>query len=109
MQVVNEIIVLYHDHALFHDHKSFGGHAYSRDGVSWSFSSAPPYGNVVNFSDGSSVPMQRRERPHLIFDRASGYITHLVTAVQPPPSAAKAPPPGFQNDYTWTSVQPVVV
>lgn len=25
-------------HALFHDHTSFGGHAYSRDAVSWTFS-----------------------------------------------------------------------
>lgn len=94
-------------HALFHDHASFGGHAFSRDGVSWTFSSTPPYGNLVNFTDGSSVAMQRRERPHLIFDER-GLITHLSTGVQPPPTARKAPPPGFNGDYTYTLLQPVV-
>jgi hypothetical protein len=94
-------------HALFHDHRSFGGHAYSRDGVAWTFSSTPPYGNVVNFTDGTSVAMQRRERPHLVFDE-NGLITHLSTGVQPPPTARKAPPPGCQNDFTYTLVQPVV-
>ena len=97
-------------HALFHDHKSFGGHAFSRDGVTWTFSPIPPYGGVVNFSDGTSVAMQRRERPHLVFDQR-GYITHLSTGVQPPPTATKAPPTtaAFQNDYTYTLLQPVSV
>ena len=96
-------------HALFHDHKSFGGHAYSRDAVSWTFSSVVPYGNVVNFTDGSTVSMQRRERPHLVFDRDTGYISHLSTGVQPPPTNNKAPPSSatFQNDYTYTLIQPV--
>jgi len=95
-------------HALYHDHKSYGGHAYSRDGVSWTFSDTPPYGNVVNFTDGSSVALQRRERPHLVFDR-EGYISHLSTGVQPPPTAEKSPPTSgrFQNDYTYTLIQPV--
>ena len=52
--------------------------------------------------------MQRRERPHLIFDSA-GMITHLVNGVQPPPTAGKSPPTTakFQNDYVYTLVQPV--
>ena len=96
-------------HALFHDHASYGGHAYSRDGVSWNFSSTSPFSNIVNFTDGSSVALQRRERPHLIFDRQTGYITHLSTGCQPPPTQKKYPPAGrFQNDYTYTLIQPVL-
>ena len=95
-------------HALFHDHKSFGGHAYSRDGVSWTYSAVAPFSNNVSFVDGSIVSMQRRERPHLIFD-TRGYISHLINGVQPPPTAQKAPPAGAQNDYVYTSVQPVRV
>ena len=51
---------------------------------------------------------QRRERPHLILDAASGHITHLINGVQPPPTAEKAPPSSaFQNDYTYTLIQPI--
>ena len=55
-------------HALFHDHTSFGGHAFSRDGASWTFSDVTPFGNNVTYADGGSVALQRRERPHLVFD-----------------------------------------
>lgn len=44
-------------HALFHDHKSFGGHAFSLDGIAWTYSSVIPFGNVVNFTDATSVVM----------------------------------------------------
>ena len=57
-------------------------------------------------SPGSVVMLQRRERPHLLFD-ARGYITHLTNGVQPPPTATHAPPAGYMNDYTYTLVQPV--
>ena len=95
-------------HALFHDHESFGGHAFSSDGASWTFSGVPPYSNVLAYGDGGgSVALQRRERPHLAFD-SRGFILALSTSAQPPPTAAKSPPAGFQNDYSFTSVQPVV-
>jgi hypothetical protein len=94
-------------HALFHDHTSFGGHAFSRDGAEWTFSATVPFSNVVNFTDGGSVVLQRRERPHVITD-AKGFITHLVSAVQPPPTEAKHPKSSsFSNDYTYTMVVPV--
>ena len=96
-------------HALFHDHKSFGGHAYSLAGATWTFSSVAPYSNVINWtkaSGGGSVALQRRERPHLVFDD-QGFIIALSTSAQPPPTAAKSPPLGYQNDYCYTSIQPV--
>ena len=96
-------------HALFHDHKHFGGHGYSRDAISWTFSDVAPYSNNVTFTDGSTISMQRRERPHLVFDDR-GMITHLTNGVQPPPTAAKSPPTSgvkLQNDYVYTLLQPV--
>ena len=38
-------------HAIFHDHATFGGHAFSRDGVTWTYSTTVPFGNVVNYTD----------------------------------------------------------
>ena len=94
-------------HAVFHDHSTFGGHAYSRDGVSWNYSTTVPFTNEVDYTDGDKVMLQRRERPHLIFDER-GFITHLTNGVQPAPSATKAPPSdGFKIDYVYTLVQPV--
>ena len=98
----------YSYHAIFHDHSTFGGHAFSRDGASWTYSTVVPFNNTVVYTDQSRVDLQRRERPHLIFD-SKGFITHLTNGVQPPPNPpAHAPPsPLFQNDYTYTLVQPV--
>ena len=93
-------------HALFHDHVSFGGHAFSSDGRDWSYSATAPYSNLLNFTDGAGIALQRRERPHLAFDDA-GYISHLTTSAQPPPTAAKGPPAGCVNDHSFTSIQPV--
>ena len=85
-------------HAIFHDHATFGGHAYSADGIRWTYSDVVPFSNRVEYTDGTIVRLQRRERPHLIFD-AAGYITHLTNGVQPPPSAERGPPSRhFQND-----------
>jgi hypothetical protein len=93
--------------AIFHDHSTFGGHAFSRDGISWTYSNTVPFTNEVDYTDGDKVMLQRRERPHLIFDD-KGFITHLTNGVQPPPSSQRSPPSkDFQNDYTYTLVQPV--
>jgi hypothetical protein len=39
-------------HAIFHDHSTFGGHAFSRDGVSWTYSSTVPFANEVSAEGG---------------------------------------------------------
>lgn len=94
-------------HAIFHDHSTFGGHAFSRDGVSWTYSSTVPFTNKVLYNDGTKVMLERRERPHFIFD-SRGFITHITHGVQPPPSESKKPPSSnFANDYTYTLIQPV--
>ena len=94
-------------HAIFHDHSTIGGHAFSVDGISWTYSPVVPFNATITYEDGSGVVLQRRERPHLIFDK-QGYITHLTSGVQPPPSSSRHPPSAeFQNDYTYTLVVPV--
>lgn len=56
------------------------GHAFSPDGLTWAVSPDPPYGAVVDFTDGTSVVVPTRERPKLIFG-ADGNPTHLVNGV----------------------------
>ncbi len=52
-----------------------GGHAYSRDGLSWS-SWTRCYNTSVALADGTTVNFPRRERPKLLFDK-DGTPTHL--------------------------------
>ena len=95
-------------HAIFHDHSTIGGHAFSRDAVTWHYSPTVPFGASVRYADGGSVALQRRERPHLVFDQR-GFIVALSSGVQPPPDAGRGGPPSaaYQNDFTYTLVQPV--
>ena len=72
-------------HAVFHnqiegdDERLSGGHAYSVDGKSWTFTGTS-WSNRVTFSDGSKYAFSRRERPHLIV--RGGSIVALTTSVQ---------------------------
>eukprot|EP00483_Globobulimina_turgida_P003586 UN03592 len=60
-------------HALFHNMMPMryigidGGHAYSKDGVSWVYGGYS-FGNFVEFTDGTTMTIGSRERPHVILD-----------------------------------------
>lgn len=56
------------------------GHYFSADGLKWTTSPDAPYGNLIQFADGSEMLVSTRERPKLIFD-AGGNPTHLVNGV----------------------------
>lgn len=62
-------------HCIFHkftdEHPSCGGHAFSRDGFNWTLTNDWAYNTTVFLSDGSSVNFNRRERPHLLFEKAA--------------------------------------
>lgn len=95
-------------HAVFHnqeeddDEKLCGGHAYSQDGLQWTFTGAA-WGNTVEFGDGTSYSFSRRERPHLVFD-ASATIVGLTTGVQ----FGKTSPVSIDGeDSCYTLYQPV--
>ena len=54
-------------HAVFHDHATFGGHAFSEDGLQWTYSMVVPFSNKVDYTDGDVIILQRRERRVLPF------------------------------------------
>ena len=91
-------------HVVFHDHMAGGGHAFSRTGRTWQYSSDPAYTPAVVF-EGSDTPvfLQRRERPHIVLDPKTLVPTHLSNGVQPPGKPAS----GMLNDYTYTLIQPI--
>ena len=52
-----------------------GGHAFSKDGFAWS-EWTRCYNTSIPLNNGSTVEVNRRERPKLLFD-ASGTPVHL--------------------------------
>jgi hypothetical protein len=63
-------------HAIFHSDVekncggAAGGHAWSSDGgVSWEFSPYNAFGNQVVLTNGSTITLRQRERPHLVLDQ----------------------------------------
>jgi hypothetical protein len=60
---------------------------------------------VVKFDDGTSITMQRRERPHLVFDPVTGVPTHLINGVQPP--AGDRRDRGGQHDQSYSIIVPL--
>jgi hypothetical protein len=71
--------------------KSVGAHAYSRDALNWTVSKTNPYTTLVNYSNGTSFDMRRRERPQLLLsDR--GQPRFFLSGVED------------YSDHTWTLV-----
>ena len=70
--------------------------AYSKDGSRWTYASTPPYNGTIKFTNGSTLVLNRMERPVLLFDEATGHPTHLINGVQP-----------YDHPYTFTLIQTV--
>jgi len=94
-------------HALFHSDceqtsgGAAGGHAYSTDGVQWTFHPKNAYDNNVTLADGGKWTVQQRERPKLIIE--NGEITHLINGVSLP-----GPANGCKGgDHSFTFIQPI--
>ena len=66
------LIRSYHLHMLLHHQDGdanqmyLGAHAFSRDGLSWTWSPTSAYTKQVQWDDGTSRLMCRRERPALL-------------------------------------------
>jgi hypothetical protein len=92
-----------HAHALYHsmeagdDPRYSGGHAYSADGVSWTYSGLA-FGGVVTFTDNSTFAFSRRERPHVLFAADGTTPVALSSGVQYG---------GLYGDAVFTLVQPI--
>ena len=70
-----------------------GGHAFSPDGLSWTFA-GQAYDLWLPYADGSSTRVARRERPQVLTD-SSGRPALLFTGVDP------------HSGGSWTQVQPI--
>lgn len=99
------------------------GHGYSTDGITWRFSTNPPYNSWVDFDDGHRQMFATMERPHLVFG-SNGDPTHILNGVSSVWDA-KTPchqcdaRPGSQHscvvcktsagvDWTYTLARPLV-
>eukprot|EP01052_Picozoa_sp_SAG31_P019787 SAG31_NODE_1459_length_8254_cov_4.297854_7_plen_144_part_00 len=62
------------------------GHAYSDDGVAWTFSPTEPFGGTVHFTDESSITFSTRERPKFVYKRSTpiALITGVSASCSPP-------------------------
>jgi hypothetical protein len=96
-------------HAVFHDHMMIGGHAFSRDGVTWRYSPSPCFGPDYETTTPGGVRtawLARRERPHVVVEEGTGRPLALSSGVQ-----ADKPAPtwctGCGTDRTYTLVVPV--
>jgi len=90
-----------HFHALFHgmeegytDQKSYAGrHAFSRDGLRWTFSDIPAYNSSVLMENGSITTFKRRERPQVTFEK--GIPKYLWSGIK------------LHGVHSWTFVQEI--
>ena len=58
-----------------------GVHAYSHNGYDWEYSGTA-YTSQINLTDGSSIRLNRRERPHLVFAEDTRKVVALSTSAQ---------------------------
>ena len=99
-------------HALFHSDcekragGAAGGHAWSRDGSTWTFHPRNAYNNRVQLTNGQEWVLNRRERPKIILGK-DGEITHLLNGVSLPGVANECGPYSGAQDHVFTFVQPV--
>jgi hypothetical protein len=99
---------LYH-RAPFPDPAAQGGHAFSRDGLVWHVSEGAAYPGQQAYMGGHVGKYGKRERPHLVFDAATGEPTHLTNGVCLNSNWMECnnnPWPGY-FDYTFTTVAPI--
>jgi hypothetical protein len=80
-------------------HARFGGHLVSPDGVQWHpHSSAAVYTHDVLYDNGTSITVDRRERPQLFHDASdtkdTKTPTHLITSV-------------WYQGKAWSMIQPI--
>lgn len=70
----------------------------------WTIVPEPPYGRDIEWDDGSTTHVQKRERPQVIVDR-SGALVGLSNGVRPGSHATPLSPLGNTWDWTYTHIQ----
>ena len=74
-----------------------GTHAWSLDGFAWYYGGTA-YTSRVEFTDGSAVLLNRRERPHLVFEENSSTLVALSNSAELG---------GAWSDRSFTLLQPI--
>jgi len=100
---------------------NIGRHAWSRDGLSWTYgNNTLTYNVTVHFTDGTTIDYGRRERPTLYFKPGKEKIPLLlVTGVQEkgnsksytliqPIGQPAVPVPGIQEKDLIQPIQPLI-
>jgi len=89
-------------HAILRSVYHCGYHAFSKDGVTWGFGTAPPmidswcaFSTNVSYTDGTSKNFARRERPHLVYAADGTTPIALTSAVT------------YAGDASYTLLQPI--
>ena len=83
-----------------------GIHAFSRDGDHWT-NGGTAYTNAVTFTNGRTLVLNRRERPHLVFAKGTTVPVALSNSASPggPSGVGGQVPTG--GDFSFTLVQAV--
>ena len=92
-------------HAIFHDEQSTrcmlgqcsanGRHAFSLDGISWTYSKMDAYDRNITFENGTILTADTRARPHVVSQ--GNRVLALSTGIKP----------SKESGYVWTNVQPL--
>lgn len=92
-------------HAIFHDEQSTrcmlgqcsanGRHAFSVDGKAWKYASVDCYDRNITFTDGTTITVDTRARPHIVLDPVARRPIALSTGLKETD----------QSGYVWTLVQ----
>lgn len=77
-----------------------GRHAYSEDGITWHGGDLDSWNNTVHLVDGSTIELERRERPEMLHNPDTGLPVALISGVQGPAGM-------WKNDQTFTMVQAI--
>eukprot|EP01047_Picozoa_sp_COSAG01_P037626 COSAG01_NODE_3004_length_6735_cov_44.599759_3_plen_289_part_00 len=107
--------MLHHWQSGNHNAYANGGHSFSRDGVSWTFSNYTAYTkNITWQASGPNVNhttpwtvMARRERPGLLLDRAWQVPVALFSAVAAHTWRWNVQPPWAEKRQSWLQSQPI--
>jgi len=76
-----------------------GGHAWSRDGVTWSEPRVGAYNTTVVFTDGTSMHCKRRERPQMVLDK-DGIPLVMFSGIMGCPTIEGTPYKGGSDCFT---------
>lgn len=78
-----------------------GGHAWSKDGIEWSTPRVGAFDTTVQFTDGSNMKCERRERPQMVLGK-DGMPLALISAVTGCPRALGGRESSWKNNpYTY--------